>query len=157
LRDISSGEFWDLFLAGCQDAPDRDLAVSADWRPLAVGDTRSILWSERATRSLARQITALHKPACLGTDDAWLPWEFTGPLELVAVAARRVRTRHEGDPIRAYVETVEIDWGSLRSAHLEPRDVPDAVTLYTQARRARVLVSPTGGQTGFNSLPLSSP
>lgn len=134
--DATSGEFWDLFLAGCQEAPDSTVSGDDDWRPLAVDDHRSFLWSERATRRLAHQITAMHATACRAADDGSVPWEFTGPLELVAVGARTIRNRSEGDrPGVSYVETVEveIDWGSLRSALIQPRELADAVSHYTQA------------------------
>lgn len=134
--DATSGEFWDLFLAGCQEAPDSPVSDDDDWRPLAVDDNRSFLWSERATRSLARQITSKHATACRAADDGSVPWEFTGPLELVAVGARTIRNRSQSDrPGVSYVESVEveIDWGSLRSAHVQPRELADAVSHYTQA------------------------
>lgn len=134
--DTTTGEFWDLFLAGCQEAPDSPANIEGDWRPLAVHDHRSFLWSEQATRRLADQITSLHAAACRAANDGSMPWEFTGPLELVAVGARTIRTRREGDrPGVSYIETneVELDWGSLRSAFIEPRDLSDAVSHYTQA------------------------
>lgn len=134
--DATTGEFWDLFLAGCQEAPNSTASGDDEWRPLAVDDNRSFLWSERATRRLAHQITAMHATACRAADDGSAPWEFTGPLELVAVGARTIRKRSEGDrPGVSYVETVEveIEWGSLRSAHIQPRELADAVSHYTQA------------------------
>lgn len=157
--DASSGEFWDLFLAGCRAAPHTDTTATGDWRPLAVGDARSFLWSERAAHGLARQIAARHRSARGEAHDDSGPWEFTGPLELVAVGARRIRTRRASDPAGVYAETVEIDWGSLRSAAIEPRELSDAVSHYTQAHvdlDAAVIADPLPVPGSFTD-PLKDP
>ena len=144
--DASSGSFWDLFLAGCSGDPhaESDTAIPAeDWRPLAAGDARSFFWSERAARSLAQQITAIHSREA---KDGSAPWKFTGPIELVAVGARSIR-RRETDKSGRTIETrtVEFDWGSLRSAIVEPHQLPDAVTHYTQSHVDLDVAALTGG------------
>jgi len=135
--DASSGEFWDLYLAGCSGDPHRDGDTAKppnDWRPLSAGEARSFFWSGHAARSLAEEIATKHAIACRHSDDNSMPWTFTGPIELVAVGVRRSR-QSDIDTAGGVFETrrIEFDWGSLRSALVEPQILPDAVTHYTQS------------------------
>ncbi|WP_327740595.1 hypothetical protein OG749_47050 (plasmid) [Streptomyces nojiriensis] len=113
----SSGEFWDLFLAGCycwgpQDYyGDEGLALT----PEEDRDHPPVRWSQRQSDSLARDIASeAHRAGAP-------PWRFSGPLELVAVGAR-----HAG-------HDVDIDWASLRFAKMPPNELSMAVSDYTEA------------------------
>lgn len=114
---LSSGQFWDLFLAGCYSfGPsnyygDRGLPlVSADST-----DRPPFYWSQRQSDSLAREMGAEARRS--GAP----PWTVSGPLELVAIGARRAGRE------------VDIDWPSLRSAKISANALGAAVTDYTEA------------------------
>lgn len=115
----SSGQFWDLFLAGCYQYGPADL-YGDHAKTLATG--RGLLeqvpfrWSRRKSDQLAKQVSTRAREA-----GVMQPWDFSGPLELVAVGARRHR------------EQVEFDWASLRSATISAQELSDAVAYYTEA------------------------
>ncbi|WP_344442331.1 hypothetical protein [Kitasatospora nipponensis] len=124
----SSGDFWDLFLAGCYAYGsddyygDRGLPLTPgteyneDWR--TTGGQYAfpqMLWSERQSNKLARELSAEARRAGAPA------WDLSGPLELVAVGARR-----DG-------EEVDIDWASLRSAPVSTSALGAAVSDYTEA------------------------
>ncbi|MEH0557426.1 hypothetical protein [Streptomyces sp. B21-101] len=114
----SSGEFWDLFLAGCyafgpRDCyGDRGLPLTPD---LGSRDNPPFYWSQWQSHSLAREMA--HRAGQAGAP----PWKFSGPLELVAVGARRAE--HD----------VDIDWASLRFAKISENLLSAAVSDYTEA------------------------
>ncbi|MFD7729113.1 hypothetical protein ACFV6F_01825 [Kitasatospora phosalacinea] len=119
--DTSSGQFWDLFLAGCTYGDQRhrenpDLPLGVDGRD-EVGPRShwTYSWSASAAARIAAALA--QKAAQAGAPH----WKFTGPLELVTVGARRV----EGE--------VVIDWAGLRSAQVTANVLPTAVSDYTEA------------------------
>lgn len=73
-------------------------------------------WSRPAFDQLANEVATRARIA--GTIR---PWSFSGPIELVAVGARRHR------------EQIDIDWASLRSAAISASQLADAVAYYTEA------------------------
>ncbi|MGH3908841.1 MAG: hypothetical protein ACRDTE_32365 [Pseudonocardiaceae bacterium] len=115
----SSGEFWDLFLAGCyRYGPahlygDRAEALAMDAETCGRVPFR---WSRRKSDQLADQVATRARQA--GTIR---PWDFSGPIELVAVGARRRQ------------QQIDIDWASLRSATMSAHQISDAVAYYTEA------------------------
>ncbi|WP_328863557.1 hypothetical protein [Streptomyces virginiae] len=123
----SSGEFWDLFLAGCYAYGsdgyygDRGLPLTpeqeyrSDWRTSGGHDYPQMLWSQRQSNKLARELRAEARRAGAPARDP------AGPLELVAVGARR-----NGDE-------VDFDWASLRSAAISTSALGAAVSDYTEA------------------------
>ncbi|MEU0896768.1 hypothetical protein [Streptomyces massasporeus] len=114
---LSSGQFWDLFLAGCYSyGPpncygDRALPLTSEGQFGAP----PILWSERQTKVLARELSAEARQAGA---PAWSP---SAPLELVTVGARR-----DG-------QDVAFDWASLRSAAISANALGAAVSDYTES------------------------
>jgi hypothetical protein len=110
----SSGEFWDLFLAGCyMYAPEDYYGEIA--RPLTSGPKPPFYWNPSQSDRLA------HEVAAAANHGGAPAWNFSGPLELVTVGARR-----DGDD-------VAIDWASLRFARLSTIGLSDAVSYYTEA------------------------
>ena len=124
--DASSGEFWDLYLAGCSGDPHRDGDTAKppnDWRPLSAGEARSFFWSGHAARSLAEEIATKHAIACRHSDDNSMPWTFTGPIELVAVLSRRfappVLNNTEGEPMLLCDATLRVTDPEALAAELD--------------------------------------
>lgn len=115
--DISSGDFWDLFLAGCYryQGPDYygDRAL-----PLAGGKI-PFYWSKRQADLLAKSFHDNSIDVLTGQ-----PWSFSGPLELVAVGARRY-----GDEIR-------FEWSGMRAIQLSDQPLGMIVANYTEAHIA---------------------
>ena len=113
--NVTSGQTWDLFLAGCYQYQSEtyygDKALS-----ITKGDP-PVLWSERQSMALARAVES-HATGSLGE---WDRWTFKGPVELVVVGARR----DGGD--------VEIDWLSLRSMPIAVERLATAIAAYTTA------------------------
>jgi hypothetical protein len=112
--DMSSGEFWDLFLAGCYiyGRPDHYGNTA-----LALAEGRTpFYWSKQKSDLLAETFSR----NSVGTT-ADRPWSFTGPLELVVVGARR------------YGEEVEFEWPGLRAIQLSDKPLGQVVADYTEA------------------------
>ncbi|MFJ4585091.1 hypothetical protein [Streptomyces echinatus] len=112
----SSGQFWDLFLAGCYSYGPRD-CYGDTGLPLTPEGPHEVpfYWSHFASEDLAREITAEARRA------GGQPWQFSGPLDLVAVGARRAGRE------------VDIDWPSLRSVKIPTAALGAAVSDYTEA------------------------
>ncbi|MFF4264609.1 hypothetical protein ACFY7Y_03975 [Streptomyces virginiae] len=124
----SSGQFWDLFLAGCtygDHRDDRDRILPSRDKPLPLGlevqaqaaqpSGWTYCWTQAASDRIADEMA--RKAHEVGAPR----WEFTGPLELVAVGARRDASQ------------VVIDWASLRSVKLSAGALAKAVSDYTEA------------------------
>lgn len=113
---VTSGQTWDLFLAGCYQYEsetfygDRALPITRA-RPGAP----PVLWSEQQSMALARDIES-HAASPPGE---WDRWKFKGPVELVVVGARR-----DG-------EDIEIDWLGLRSMPIAVERLATAIASYT--------------------------
>jgi hypothetical protein len=107
----SSGEFWDLFLAGCYDGASPDL-YGTRAQILADGP-RPFLWNSEKSAALARHFSDAAMRA-----GAIPQWEFSGPIELVVVAVRK------GE---------EPDWASLRAVRIDAVRLGEAVAAYTEA------------------------
>ena len=110
----SSGDFWDLFLAGAcpigrpSEGAFGDEVILWDW------DSGRLGWSWIATQRLIDQVQA----KAVGTHGHW---QFVGPLELAVVAARRPG------------KLVDIEWESLRAAPVGAERLGAAVAYYTEA------------------------
>lgn len=113
---MSSGQFWDLFLAGCYSYGPRNCYGDRALPLTPEGEFESAFyWSELKSDSLAREMAA--EAIRAGAP----PWRFSAPLELVAVGARR-----DG-------QDVDIDWTGLRSAKISANALSAAVSDYTEA------------------------
>jgi hypothetical protein len=111
--DLSSGEFWDLFLAGCYRWQKSDYYGE---KALLLADARNpFYWNERQALLLAESFRRNSVPTT-----AREPWSFTGPLELVVVGARRCG------------EEVEFDWPGLRAIRLSDQPLGQIVADYTE-------------------------
>lgn len=116
----SSGEFWDLFLAGCYMNRPSDFygskaeVLASKPQP---DYTQYFYWNQAASELLAAEVARLAEE-----EGTLKPWSFGGPIELVAVGARR--SENGG----AY-----IDWPSLRGIPIRANDLPIAVGSYTEA------------------------
>lgn len=110
----SSGQFWDLFLAGCYRY-ESAWAYGERALELAKAD-QPFYWSRRMTEGLAQIMSESASNA-----GAIKPWSFTGPLELVTVGARR----KDAD--------LEIEWESLRAINVDAIQLTEAVSYYTES------------------------
>lgn len=117
---ISSGDFWDLFLAGCYMYQPSDFYGSKA-QALASSPradyTKYFYWNQEKSDQLAMDVARRANTA--GT---LKPWSFEGPIELVAVGARR---SGKGG--------IDIDWAGLRGIPIRANDLPAAVGSYTEA------------------------
>ncbi|MCX5345882.1 hypothetical protein [Streptomyces atratus] len=112
----SSGQFWDLFLAGCYSYGPRDCYGDRGLPLTPEGPNETpFYWSQFASEDLAREMAQESHHSGIP------PWRFSGPLELVAVGARRNGRE------------VDIDWPGLRSAKVPANALSAAVSDYTEA------------------------
>ena len=130
----SSGEFWDLFLAGCftRSSPRRLSRAHGSRHQYGLGQAKSLArdeskyfcWNEAQAARLAQQVADLadKNARTAHLTHIFRPWTFTGPIDLVAVRAVRNRDR-----------TIIIDWASLRGGLIRSRDLPEAIGSYTEA------------------------
>jgi len=105
----SSGDFWDLFLAGCYQYEGPE-CYGGRARPLSAGST-PVYWSWEKAKELMLDVEERSEGA----------WRFDGPLELVVVGARRAE------------DGADIDWQSLRSMSIDPERLGTAAAFYTEA------------------------
>lgn len=115
---FSSGEFWDLFLAGCyrygtaHHYGGRAETLATDPE---TGGRMPFRWSRQKSAELAHEVAKHARYA-----QTMRPWDFTGPIELVAVGVRRRR------------QDIDLDWASLRSAKVSADQLSDAIAYYTE-------------------------
>lgn len=117
---LSSGNFWDLFLSGCH-MYDPDLPYGSESIALASyaepGYTEYFFWNQEQSDLLAEEVARRAAEA-----GSLKTWSFCGPIELVAVGARR---SSDGE--------IDIDWAGLRGGPIEVNDLPVAISSYTEA------------------------
>ena len=129
----STGQFWDLFLAGCYEYerdesherhdPERytESAVRSRWPGLPLAEeatlkgSRHFFWDKEKSDELAVEIAALAEQS--GT---LRPWTFSGPVDLVTVGARRAP---DGE--------IQLDWAGRCSTSIRALDLPLAIAHYT--------------------------
>jgi hypothetical protein len=111
---VTSGEIWDLFLAGCYQYMCKTYYGDEALQITKGTQAPPVLWSESKSMALARTVES-HTAGSLGE------WTFKGPVELVVVGARR-----NG-------EDIEIDWPSLRSMPIAVERIATAIAAYTTA------------------------
>lgn len=113
----SSGEFWDLFLGGCyRYGPPTFYGDYAETLAMDASDRAPFQWSKLKSEELATQVARRARSA-----RSVRPWDFSGPIDLVAVGARRRQ------------QEVDLDWASLRGATLSAHQMGDVVAYYTEA------------------------
>lgn len=105
----TSGEFWDLFLAGCYQYQGPEFYGSRAL-PLS-GASTPVYWSPEKAEELLRDVEERLDGS----------WRFNGPLELVVVGARRAE------------DGGDLDWESLRSMKLGAGCLGTATASYTEA------------------------
>ncbi|GAA5094696.1 hypothetical protein [Nocardia iowensis] len=137
----SSGDFWDLHLAGCHGYKDeppngrRSSRGETQSLPLATGWTkrRAIYWNYDSAMRFADEVASVASRAGVTPG-----WRFEGPIELVVIGARRPHsTGIPFDSPPAAGCTIEyaheLDWASMRTKQFTAAELPDAVSYYTEA------------------------
>jgi hypothetical protein len=112
--DMSSGDFWDLFLAGCYGYGKHDYYGDMAL-PLAGGST-PFYWNREQAQLLAKTFHDNSVDVRAGGR-----WSFSGPLELVAVGARR------------YGDEIKFEWPGMRAIQLSDEPIGPIVANYTEA------------------------
>jgi hypothetical protein len=129
--DKSSGQAWDLHLAGCSEERGR----YGDERVLIENPGVPVYWSYRQSRLLAHEIVANARRHSEELKHSPELREFTGPIELVTIGARRRRI-HNPESFRDRQGDIEIDWASLRTMPISEQvasRLGEAITYYTEA------------------------
>jgi len=110
----SSGELWDLFLAGCYQYGRGPEHYGARALPLTEGRT-PFYWSSQQTELLTQTFrrNSVHTTSHQS-------WSFAGPLELVVVGARKCG------------QEIDFDWPGMRALQLSDQPLGQIVADYTE-------------------------
>lgn len=109
--DETSGEFWDLFWAGCYRW--RRATAYGDRALRLTDDNSPVYWSPAKSAHLISEVQA--------NDPRDKPWKFHGPLEFVVFGARRAGNE------------IDIDWRSMRSTTLRAEELGTVTANYTES------------------------